>query len=92
MDFNTDINMDFKEKSPYQEGVISETYQRSSMSYLQEPPELDSLINTGRLAQKLLSKQADIDKMLKIIQRKVLIGTHLHITVKEIQADYLIIP
>ena len=39
-----------------------------------------------------LSKQADIDKILKIIQRKVLKGTHLPVTVKEIQAGYLIIP
>ena len=31
----------------------------------------------------------DIDKILKIIQRKVLKGTHLPITIKEIQAGYL---
>ena len=37
-----------------------------------------------------LPKQADIDMILKIIQRKVLKGTHLHIAVKEIQAGYLI--
>ena len=28
MDLDTDVNTDFKENSPYQEGVISETYQR----------------------------------------------------------------
>ena len=39
---------------------------------------------------KVLPKQADIDKILKIIQRKVLKGTHLPVTVKEIQAGYLI--
>ena len=39
-----------------------------------------------------LLKQADIDKMLKIIQRKVLKGTHLPLTVKEMQAGYLISP
>ena len=27
-DLDKDINMDFKENSPYQEGIISETYQR----------------------------------------------------------------
>ena len=31
----------------------------------------------------------DVDKILEIIQRKVLKGTHLPITVKEIQAGYL---
>ena len=57
-----DINTDFEENSPYQEGVISETYQKPNKSYFQEPQELDSLINTGKLEQKLFSKQADIDK------------------------------
>ena len=33
--------------------------------------------------------QADIDKILKVIQRKVLKGTHLPIEIKEIQARYL---
>ena len=34
----------------------------------------------------------DIDKILAIIKRKVLKGTHLHLTVKEIQAGYLTSP
>ena len=34
----------------------------------------------------------DIDKTLKIIQRKVLKGTHLPIKIKEIQAGYLCSP
>ena len=38
----------------------------------------------GRLVQKFLLKQADIDKILKIIQRKILKGTHLPMTVKDI--------
>ena len=36
-----------------------------------------------------LPKQADIDKILKIIQQKVLKGLHLSVTVIEIQAGYL---
>ena len=35
---------------------------------------------------------ADIDKILKVIQRKVLRGTHLPAMIKEIQAGYLISP
>ena len=31
----------------------------------------------------------DIDKILEVIQRKVLKGTHLPVEVKEIQARYL---
>ena len=42
--------------------------------------------------KKFLTKQADIDKILKGIQRKVLKGTHLPVTVKEIQAGYLVSP
>ena len=53
---------------------------------------MESIINTGRLIQKFLLKQADIDKRLKIIKRKALKGMHLPVTVKEIQAGYLISP
>ena len=35
-DLNVDINIDIEENSPYQEGVISETYQRPYRSYFQE--------------------------------------------------------
>ena len=36
-----------------------------------------------------MSKQTDIDRILKVIQRKVLKGTHLPLTIKEIQTGYL---
>ena len=91
MDFDPEINTDFKETLQFQEGVISETYQREDKSYFPEPQELDGLIITGRLVQKFLPKQADIDKILKIIQRKVPKGMHLLVTVKEIQAQYLML-
>ena len=42
--------------------------------------------------QKYLPQQADIDKILEIIKRKVLKGTHLPLTIKEIQAGYLTSP
>ena len=38
---------------------------------------------------KFLTRQADIDKILKIIQRKVLRGTHLPVEINEIQTGYL---
>ena len=40
--------------------------------------------------QKFLPKQHDIDKILKVIQRKGLKGTHLPVTVKEMWAGYLL--
>ena len=46
-------------------------------------------MNTSRLVQNFLPKQADIDKILKIIQQKVLKGMHLSVMLKEIQAGYL---
>ena len=74
---------------PFQEGVVSETFQRPDKSFFQELKELNDLINMGNLIQKCLAKQADIDRILKVIQRKVLKGTHLPIDIKEIQARYL---
>ena len=65
-------------------------YQRPDKSYFQEPPELQGLVSTGRLVKKCLPKQADIDKISKIIERKVLKGTHLPVTVKLKQAGYFI--
>ena len=53
---NPDINLDFKENSPFQEGVISETFQRLNKSFFQNPKELNDLINMGNLVQKFLSK------------------------------------
>ena len=58
-DIDQELNTNLEENSPFQEGVISETYQGQHTSYIQEPQELESLINTGRLVQTFLPKQAD---------------------------------
>ena len=89
-DFYPEMNMDFKENSPFQEGVISVMYQSPAKSYFQEPQKSDSLIDIGRILEKFLLKQTDIDKILKIMQRKVLKGMHYPVTVKEIEEEYLI--
>ena len=89
LDLNLDRNKDIEENSPYQEGIISEIYEKPHRSQLVDPPKLTDLVNTEKVVQKYLPKQADIDKILKVIQRKVLKGTHLPITIKEIQAGYL---
>ena len=41
------------------------------------------------MVHKFLPKQTDIDKILEVILRKVLKGTHLPVEVKEIQVGYL---
>ena len=86
---NPDINLDFVENSPFQKGIISETYQRPDKSFFQEPKELNDLVNTSNLIQKLLPKQADIDKILKVIQRKVLKDTCLQVDIKRDSSQIL---
>ena len=85
-------NIDIEENSPFQEGIISETYEKPDTCYVQEPYELKDLIDTTKLIQKFLPKQMVIDKILDIIKRKVLKGTHLPLTIKEIQLGYLSSP
>ena len=92
LDNDSDRKLEIEENSPFQEGIISEIYERPDNSYVQEPQELTDLIDTTKLIQKYLPKQTDIDKILDIIKRKVLKGTHLPLTVKEIQAGYLTSP
>ena len=38
---SSDINLEFEENSPFQEGIISEAYQRPDKSFFQEPQELN---------------------------------------------------
>ena len=69
---NPNINFDFEENSPFQEGIMSETFQRLDKSFCQEPKEFGDLINKGNLIHKYLPKQTDINKILEVIQRKIL--------------------
>ena len=92
LDLDMGRNINFEENLPYQERIISETYEELDKSYFKESSELKDLIDTTKLVQKFLPKQIDIDKILDVIKRKVLKGTHLPITIKEIQAGYLTSP
>ena len=92
LETDIDRNLDIEENSPFQEGIISETYERPDKSYIQQPYELKDLIDTTKLIQNFLPKQMDIDKILDIIKRKVLKGTHSPLTIKEIQIGYLSSP
>ena len=86
------INFDFEENSPLQEGTMSETFQRPDKSFFQNQKELGHLINKENLIHKYLQKQLNIDKILGVIQRKALKGTHLDVEGKEIQPGYLCSP
>ena len=83
------LKIEIEENSPVQENIISEVYERPDKSYFQEPIELKDLIDTNNIVQRFLPKQTDIDKILEIIKRKVLKGTHLPLTIKEILSGYL---
>ena len=89
---NPNINFDFEENSPFQEGIMSETFQRLDKSFFQGPKELGDPINNGNFLHKYLPKQMDIDKILEVIQRKVLKGKYLPMEVKETWAGYLCSP
>ena len=54
---SSNINLDFEENSPFQEGVISEAFQRLDKLFFQELPELNDLINTGNLIQKFFQNK-----------------------------------
>ena len=44
------IDVEFEENSLHQERIISKFYQRPSKPYFQEPSDLESLINTGKVS------------------------------------------
>ena len=54
LDTDLDRRVDIDENSPFQEGIISETYERPDTSYVQELYELTDLIDTTKLIQKFL--------------------------------------
>ena len=58
-----------------------EIYEGPDNFYMQESQELTDLVDITKLIQKYLPKQTDIDKILDIIKRKVLKGTHLPLTI-----------
>ena len=49
---NPNINFDFEENSPFQEGIMSEMFQRPDKSFFQESKELGDLVNKGNFVHK----------------------------------------
>ena len=56
LDNDLDRKVEIEENSPFQEGIISEIYERPDTSYIQEPQELKDLIDTTKLIQKFLTE------------------------------------
>ena len=49
LELDLEVNKDSEENSLYQEGIISEIYQRPDRSQIVDPPELIDLVNTERI-------------------------------------------
>ena len=49
---NPNINLDFEENLPFQEGIMSKTFQRPDKSFCQNPKDLGDLINKENLIHK----------------------------------------
>ena len=62
IDPNPNINFDFEENSPYQEGIMLETFQRPDKSFFQNPKELGDLINKENLVHKFCPNRQMLTK------------------------------
>ena len=61
-EINPNINFDFEENSPFQEGVMSETFQRPDKSFFQNQKELGDLINKENLVHKFFPSKQTLTK------------------------------
>ena len=52
----SDIDIEFDENLPHQEGIISKIYQRPNKNYFQETKDLENLIDTSKIVQKFFAK------------------------------------
>ena len=91
-EINPNINFDFEENSPISGRHHVGDIPKTGQIIFSRPKELGDLINKENLVHKCLPKQTDINKILDVIQRKVLRGTYLSVEVKEIQVGYLYSP
>ena len=62
---NLNINLDFDENSPFQEGIISETIQRLDKSFFQNLKELEDLIDKGNLIHRFCQNKQILTKFYK---------------------------
>ena len=62
LETDLDRKVDIEENSPFQEGIISETYERPEQSYVQEPYELKDLIDTTKLVRRFYPSRQTLTK------------------------------
>ena len=86
---NPDINLDFEEKSPFQEGVISEKIQRLDKSVFQNLRELEDLKGNLMLCKAVLGLQVILSSIglicLGVILLHVYLGNAMQYTTAYLQ-------
>ena len=76
------IEKDIDTNSPYQEEIIEQKYNRQADKYYRDNQELRRQVNASKMIH--VPKQNYLNKMIKCIERKILRGSYLSMTVKEI--------
>ena len=64
------LSVDFVENDPKQEGIIHEVHQRPQMNAYRNYQNCTQ-VHSKNLVQMYLPKQADLDKVLKIIEKSI---------------------
>ena len=75
--------------SPYDDALVEIEYHRSVGDDFTIPPSLETQIEQGKLTKRDLPCQAEIDRVMRRINRKVLCNIHLPLTLRDLQAAYL---
>ena len=71
---------------------MEQKYGRPAEKHYKDSPELKRQVNKSKVIHTLLPKQTDLNKILKIIERKILKVTYLPMPLTEVQAGYLASP
>ena len=75
--------------SPYDDALVEIEYRRPVGDDFTIPPSLEKQIEQGKLAKWDLPRQAEIDRVMRRINHKVLHNIHLPLTLHDLQAAYL---
>ena len=75
--------------SPYDDALVEIEYRRPVGDDFTIPPSLETQIEQGKLTKHYLPRQAEIDRVMRRINRKVLRNIHLPLTLRDLQAAYL---
>ena len=87
VDTEYDLLMDTD--SPYDDALVEIEYRRPVDDDFTIPPSLEKQIEQGKLTKCDLPRQAEIDHVMRRINRKVLHNIHLPLTLCDLQAAYL---